>query len=66
MRLLLILAVAALSGCAILPRNAVPVDRMDEAVVPGMPDIRESSKSTMAASFSRRPSTHGRSSMGSS
>ena len=40
MRLLLILAVAFLSGCAILPRNAVPVDRMPEAVVPGMPDVR--------------------------
>jgi hypothetical protein len=39
-RALLVVAVALLSGCAILPRNAVPVDRMDEAVVPGMPDIR--------------------------
>ncbi len=40
MRLLLILAAVCLSGCAILPRNAVPVDRMPEAVVPGMPDVR--------------------------
>ena len=37
---LLIVAVAMLSGCAILPRNAVPVDRMADAVVPGMPDVR--------------------------
>ena len=40
MRLLLVLAAVCLSGCAILPRNAVPVDRMPEAVVPGMPDVR--------------------------
>ena len=40
MRLLLILAAACMTGCAILPRNAVPVDRMPEAVVPGMPDVR--------------------------
>ncbi len=40
MRAFLILAVTVLSGCAILPRNAVPVDRMSEAVVPGMPDVR--------------------------
>jgi len=40
MRAYLILAVAFLSGCAILPRNAVPVDRMADAVVPGMPDVR--------------------------
>jgi hypothetical protein len=39
-RTVLVLAVALLSGCAILPRNAVPVDRMTEAVVPGMPDVR--------------------------
>jgi len=39
-RLLLVLAAVCLSGCAILPRNAVPVDRMPEAVVPGMPDVR--------------------------
>jgi hypothetical protein len=39
-RTVLVLAVALLSGCAILPRNAVPVDRMSEAVVPGMPDVR--------------------------
>jgi hypothetical protein len=39
-RAFLVLAVALLSGCAILPRNAVPVDRMSEAVVPGMPDVR--------------------------
>ena len=40
MRLLLILAAVCMTGCAILPRNAVPVDRMSEAVVPGMPDVR--------------------------
>jgi len=39
-RSLLVVAVVLLSGCAILPRNAVPVDRMAEAVVPGMPDVR--------------------------
>jgi len=39
-RLLLILAAVCMTGCAILPRNAVPVDRMSEAVVPGMPDVR--------------------------
>jgi len=40
MRAYLILAVAFLSSCAILPRNAVPVDRMADAFVPGMPDVR--------------------------
>jgi hypothetical protein len=39
-RLLLILAAVCMTGCSILPRNAVPVDRMTEAVVPGMPDVR--------------------------
>jgi hypothetical protein len=39
-RLLLVLTTACLTGCAILPRNAVPEDRMSEAVVPGMPDVR--------------------------
>ena len=40
MRLLLILVAVCMSGCAILPRNAVPIDRMHEAVIPGMPDVR--------------------------
>ena len=40
MRFGLVLAVACLAGCAILPRNAVPIDRMSEAIVPGMPDVR--------------------------
>lgn len=40
MRLFLILAAVCMTGCAILPRNAVPVDRMADAVVPGMPDVR--------------------------
>ena len=36
----LVLVVVLLSGCGILPRNAVPVDLMAEAVIPGMPNIR--------------------------
>ena len=40
MRLALAIAVALLSGCAILPRNAVPVEQMSIAVIPGMPDVR--------------------------
>jgi hypothetical protein len=36
----LVIVVACLAGCAILPRNAVPIDRMSEAIVPGMPDVR--------------------------
>ena len=36
----LVLVVVLLSGCGILPRNAVPVDLMAEAAIPGMPNIR--------------------------
>jgi hypothetical protein len=35
-----ILCVALLSGCAILPRNPVPLDSIGAASVPGMPDVR--------------------------
>ena len=28
------------AGCAVLPRNATPPELMNEAVIPGMPDIR--------------------------
>ena len=34
------LAVANLAACGILPRNAVPVELMDRASIPGMPDVR--------------------------
>jgi predicted acylesterase/phospholipase RssA len=33
-------ALAVLAGCGTLPRNAVPVELMGEAVIPGMPDVR--------------------------
>jgi predicted acylesterase/phospholipase RssA len=33
-------AALCLSGCALLPRNAVPVPLMPDAVIPGMPDVR--------------------------
>jgi hypothetical protein len=36
----LVLCVALLSGCAILPRNPVPPDSGEAAVVPGMPYVR--------------------------
>lgn len=39
-RLVVLLAAAFLSGCALLPRNAVPGDLMGTAVIPGMPDVR--------------------------
>lgn len=40
LRAFVVLAVVALSGCGILPRNAVPVEKIGGAVIPGMPDIR--------------------------
>ncbi len=40
MRNTLVLLVVLVSGCAILPRNAVPVDLMAEAAIPGMPHVR--------------------------
>lgn len=40
MRNLVLCAVVALAACGTLPRNAVPIDKMDEAVIPGMPDVR--------------------------
>jgi hypothetical protein len=39
-RSLLVCAALCLGGCGILPRNAVPIDLMREAVIPGMPDVR--------------------------
>ncbi len=36
----LVLCVALLSGCAILPRNPVPLDSIGAATLPGMPDVR--------------------------
>lgn len=39
-RTIVLCAALALAGCGILPRNAVPVDLMDRAVVPGLPDVR--------------------------
>lgn len=35
-----IVLAAVLAGCASLPRNPVPAELADEAIVPGMPDIR--------------------------
>lgn len=40
MRSLIVIAAIALSGCAILPRNAVPVALMPKAAIPGMPEVR--------------------------
>ena len=40
MRIAVVVAVLILSGCGILPRHAVPVDQMANAVIPGMPDVR--------------------------
>lgn len=40
MRSLIVCALVALSGCAILPRNAVPVNLMASASIPGMPAVR--------------------------
>jgi predicted acylesterase/phospholipase RssA len=31
---------AAVAGCAVLPRNPVPLDSIGEAVIPGMSDVR--------------------------
>jgi len=31
---------ATVAGCGILPRNAVPLDSMGAATIPGMPDVR--------------------------
>ena len=38
----LALACLWLSGCATLPRNAVPIELAERATVPGMPDVRAS------------------------
>lgn len=40
MRWVFVCAVLCLTGCGLLPRNAVPVELMSEATIPGMPDIR--------------------------
>ena len=40
MRLALACAAIGLAGCAALPRNAVPADRVAEARIPSMPDVR--------------------------
>jgi hypothetical protein len=32
--------VVGLAGCTTLPRNAVPIEVMSEAVIPGMPEVR--------------------------
>ncbi|MGH6623469.1 MAG: patatin-like phospholipase family protein [Burkholderiaceae bacterium] len=40
MRAFVLSAVVALTACGALPRNAVPIDKMSEAVIPGMPDVR--------------------------
>ena len=34
------MAVTLMAGCATLPRNAVPIDRLDDAEVPGFEDVR--------------------------
>ena len=39
-RYALILLVISLAGCGVLPRNPVPPDKVADAVIPGMPDIR--------------------------
>ena len=40
MRVAVLVAALLVSACGILPRNAVPVDQMANAAIPGMPDIR--------------------------
>jgi predicted acylesterase/phospholipase RssA len=40
MRLAVACFAVVLAGCGTLPRNAVPIDLMREAVIPGMPDVR--------------------------
>jgi hypothetical protein len=55
-RVAVVCAVLWVAGCGILPRNAVPVDLMDEAVIPNMPDVRASAgrpSVVMAADLSR-------------
>jgi predicted acylesterase/phospholipase RssA len=42
-------AALTLAACGILPRNAVPVDLMDRAVVPGLPDVRATGGRTSRA-----------------
>ena len=51
-RLALVCAFLCLAGCAILPRNAVPMDLMGTAVIPGMPEIRAPSGQISAAMMS--------------
>ncbi len=49
MRWVFVCAVLCLAGCGLLPRNAVPVELMSEATIPGMPDIRASAGRRSAA-----------------
>jgi hypothetical protein len=39
-RLAALCAALLVAGCAVLPRNAIPVEKMGVATVPGMPDVR--------------------------
>ena len=39
-RVILVAAAVGLAGCGSLPRNAVPVELMSQAAVPGMPEVR--------------------------
>jgi predicted acylesterase/phospholipase RssA len=40
MRWVLVFAALCVAGCGTLPRNAVPVESMASATVPGLPDVR--------------------------
>jgi len=40
MRWALVCVALCLAGCGTLPRHAVPVELMAEAIIPGMPDVR--------------------------
>jgi len=48
-RWLVVAAAFGLAGCSILPRNAVPVELMAEASIPGLPDVRASGGRRSAA-----------------
>jgi len=47
--LLLLLATDFLPGCALLPRNAVPLQLVGTAVIPGTPDVRAPAGTISAA-----------------
>ena len=41
MRAVAVVLLLLIAGCTSLKRNPVPIDAMDRAVIPGMPDVRD-------------------------